>query len=189
MAFLSPSIASTTALFSELNRDTSSFKRFISANSHLVTDVSQRANDLAGLVDNLATTTGAIGRQGNALQDAIRQLPEFMRRANTTFVNLRATLDDLTPLVDERTVGALLDVRGRGFDVAVLELDPVAMVAARPDELGRLAHRLWLLRREALRERFRAAGIPIASWNEERPLEAALEEVAASRRHAGRVRA
>ena len=30
-----------------------------------------------------------------------RQLPPFMRRANTTFVNLRATLDDLDPLVEE----------------------------------------------------------------------------------------
>jgi phospholipid/cholesterol/gamma-HCH transport system substrate-binding protein len=101
LAYLSPSIASSSALFRELNRDTDSFRRFITANSHLVTDVSQRANDLAGLVDNLATTTGAIGRQGAALQDAIRQLPDFMRRSNTTFVNLRATLDDLTPLVDE----------------------------------------------------------------------------------------
>jgi len=101
LAYLNPSIASSAALFSELNHDTSSFKRFISANAHLVTDVSQRANDLAGLVDNLATTTGAIGRQRGALQDAIQQLPDFMRRANTTFVNLRGTLDDLTPLVDE----------------------------------------------------------------------------------------
>jgi uncharacterized protein (DUF58 family) len=101
----------------------------------------------------------------------------------------QALLLALTPLVDERTVGALLDVRGRGFDVAVLELDPVPMVAPRPDELGQLAHRLWLLQREVLRERFRAAGIPIASWSEERPLEAALEEVTAARRHAARVRA
>jgi len=101
LAYLNPSIASSAALFSELNHDTDSFKRFISANAHLVTDVSQRANDLAGLVDNLATTTGAIGRQRGALQDAIQQLPDFMRRSNTTFVNLRATLDDLTPLVDE----------------------------------------------------------------------------------------
>jgi phospholipid/cholesterol/gamma-HCH transport system substrate-binding protein len=101
LAYLNPALASSSALFSELNRDTSSFRRFISANSHLVTDVSQRANDLAGLVDNLATTTGAIGRQGTALQSAIQQLPDFMRRSNTTFVNLRATLDDLTPLVNE----------------------------------------------------------------------------------------
>jgi uncharacterized protein (DUF58 family) len=100
-----------------------------------------------------------------------------------------ALLLALTPLVDERTVGALLDVRGRGFDVAVLELDPVPLVDPRPDELGQLAHRLWLLQREALRERFRAAGIPIAAWSEQRPLETALEEVTASRRHAVRVRA
>src|SRR5206468_1067923 len=32
---------------------------------------------------------------------AISLLPPFMRRADTTFVNLRATLDDLKPLVDE----------------------------------------------------------------------------------------
>jgi len=95
----------------------------------------------------------------------------------------------LTPLVDERSISALLDVRGRGFDVAVIELDPVPFVAARPDEAGELAHRLWLLQREALRERFRAAGVPIATWNEQRPLEGALEEVRSSRRHIGRVRA
>ncbi|MDQ6918558.1 MAG: DUF58 domain-containing protein [Candidatus Dormibacteraeota bacterium] len=101
----------------------------------------------------------------------------------------RALLLALTPLVDERSIGALLDVRGRGFDVAVIELDPVPFVAVRTDENGELAHRLWLLQREALRKRFRAAGIPIATWNEQRPLEAALEEVRASRRHVARVRA
>ena len=101
LAYLNPAIASTSALFSELNRDTGNFRHFITANSHLVTDVSQRASDLSALIANLATTTGAIGRQGDALQEAIHQLPSFMRRSNTTFVNLRATLDDLTPLVNE----------------------------------------------------------------------------------------
>jgi uncharacterized protein (DUF58 family) len=101
----------------------------------------------------------------------------------------RALLLALTPLVDERTIGALLDVRGRGFDVAVIELDPVPFAAARPDERGELAHRLWLLQREALRERFRSAGIPVATWNQQRPLEGALEEVRSSRRHGARVRA
>jgi phospholipid/cholesterol/gamma-HCH transport system substrate-binding protein len=101
LAYLNPSIASTSALFREVNRDSDLFKRFISANARLVTDVSQRANDLAGLVDNLATTTGAIGSQSTALQEAIQRLPDFMRRSDTTFVNLRATIDDLTPLVNE----------------------------------------------------------------------------------------
>src|SRR5207248_5990485 len=67
----------------------------------LATDINQRHNDLAGLVQNLAATTGAIGAQHDALADAIRRLPGFMRRANTTFVNLRATLDDFAPLVEE----------------------------------------------------------------------------------------
>jgi uncharacterized protein (DUF58 family) len=101
----------------------------------------------------------------------------------------KALILALTPLLDERTIGALLDVRGRGFDVAVIELDPVGLVEPRADERGELAHRLWLLQRGALRDRFRAAGIPIATWNRERPLEAALEEVRASRRRVARVRA
>src|SRR5213075_152872 len=75
--------------------------RFVLASSKLVTDVASRRDDLAGLVDNLATTTGAIGRKKQALADALAQLPPFMRSANSTFVNLRATLDDLKPLVDE----------------------------------------------------------------------------------------
>ena len=99
--YLNPSLASSSRLFRELNYDTPLFRRFVLASSKLVTDVAQRRDDLAGLVDNLATTTGAIGRQKRALADAIAQLPPFMRSANSTFVNLRATLDDLTPLVNE----------------------------------------------------------------------------------------
>ena len=101
----------------------------------------------------------------------------------------QALLLALSPLVDERTVGALFDVRGRGFDVAVIELDPVPFVEPRRDERGALAFRLWLLQRDALRERFRSAGIPVATWNEKQPLEAALEEVRISRRHGARARA
>jgi phospholipid/cholesterol/gamma-HCH transport system substrate-binding protein len=99
--YLSPSLASSSRLFRELNYDTPLFRRFVSASSQLVTDVASRRDDLAGLVDHLATTTGAIGRQKQSLADALAQLPPFMRTANSTFVNLRATLDDLKPLVDE----------------------------------------------------------------------------------------
>jgi phospholipid/cholesterol/gamma-HCH transport system substrate-binding protein len=99
--YLNPSLASSSRLFRELNYDTPLFRRFVLASSKLVTDVASRRDDLAGLVDNLATTTGAIGRHKRALADAIAQLPPFMRSANSTFVNLRATLDDLTPLVNE----------------------------------------------------------------------------------------
>ncbi|MCW2997016.1 MAG: hypothetical protein JWN65_565 [Solirubrobacterales bacterium] len=99
--YLNPSLAATSRLFREINADTPLLRRFIDASSRLVTDVAARRTDLAGLVDHLATTTGAIGRQKQALASSIGQLPDFMRHANTTFVNLRATLGDLDPLVRE----------------------------------------------------------------------------------------
>jgi phospholipid/cholesterol/gamma-HCH transport system substrate-binding protein len=99
LMYLNPSLASSSRLFRELNRDTPLLERFIVASSQLVTDVADRRNDLAGLVDHLATTTTAIGSQQAALAESIGRLPDFMRRANTTFLNLRAALDDLDPLV------------------------------------------------------------------------------------------
>jgi len=99
--YLNPTLASSSRLFEELNRDTPLLKRFIVSSSKLVTDVADRRDDLAGLVDNLANTTGAIANQKGSLSSAVQQLPPFMRRANTTFVNLRATLDDVDPLVED----------------------------------------------------------------------------------------
>ncbi len=99
LPYLNPSLAASSRLFRELNRDTPTLERFVVASSKLVTDVADRRDDLAGLVDNLATTTTAIGNEKAALAEAIGRLPAFMRRSNTTFLNLRATLDDLDPLV------------------------------------------------------------------------------------------
>lgn len=99
--YLNPSLAASSRLFEELNRDTPLLRDFVVNSSRLVTDVAERRDDLAGLVDNLATTTTAIGRQRSSLAEAIGRFPGFMRRANTTFVNLRATLVDLNALVDD----------------------------------------------------------------------------------------
>ena len=101
LPYLNPSLAASSRLFREIDRDTPSLERFIVSSSQLVTDIADRRDDLAGLVDNLATTTTAIGNEKAALADAIARLPAFMRRSNTTFLNLRATLDDLDPLVRE----------------------------------------------------------------------------------------
>jgi phospholipid/cholesterol/gamma-HCH transport system substrate-binding protein len=101
LLYLNPSLSSSSRLFRELNADSKLLERFVVASSQLVTDLADRRDDLAGLVDNLATTTNAIGSQQQAVADSVAQLPDFMRRANTTFLNLRAALDDLEPLVDD----------------------------------------------------------------------------------------
>src|SRR4051812_43138366 len=99
--YLNPSLAASSRLFSELNRDTPTLERFVVSSSKLVTDVAAKREDLAALIVNLNRTFGAIGNRKEQLARAISLLPPFMRRANSTFVNLRATLDDLKPLVDE----------------------------------------------------------------------------------------
>jgi hypothetical protein len=48
----------------------------------------------------------------------------------------------------------------------------------------RLAHRLWVLRRDEIRSRYEQLGIAVATWSEDRPLDAVLEGVRAFRRHA-----
>ena len=98
--YLTPALASSRRLFEELNRDTVVLERFLVDSARLVTAVADRRDDLAALVGNLNATTRAIGNEKLALAEAIERFPGFMRRANTTFVNLRSTLDDVDPLVD-----------------------------------------------------------------------------------------
>ncbi|MBA2742192.1 MAG: DUF58 domain-containing protein, partial [Actinobacteria bacterium] len=94
----------------------------------------------------------------------------------------------ITPLVDPRFVTTVADLRARGYDVSVVEVDPEPLVEPGPTELDRLAHRLWLLEREVLRARLSRLGIAQSRWNEQRELQVALEEVRAFRRRAGLAR-
>lgn len=101
----------------------------------------------------------------------------------------KALVIAVTPLLDERAVAALLELRARRFDVSVVEVSPTAFVTPGSEPSDELAHRLWLLRREALRYRFTSAGVPVAEWRDGEPLARPLEEVAAFRRYARHSRA
>lgn len=99
--YLNPALVGAARLFREVDYDSRILQDFLVSSSRLVTDVADRRDDLAQLIDRLATTTGAIAREQTSLSTAIARLPPFMRRANSTFVDLRATLDDIDPLVEE----------------------------------------------------------------------------------------
>jgi uncharacterized protein (DUF58 family) len=90
----------------------------------------------------------------------------------------------ISPLLDERTTDALLDLRARGFDLAVIEVSPLEYAAAGPTPADAVAHRLWRLKREAQRTRYERAGVPVAVWTGDASLAGALEEVRAFRRYA-----
>ena len=89
-----------------------------------------------------------------------------------------------TPLLDERSVAALADLRARGHDVTLIEVSAESFIRPGPSETDRIAYRLWQMEREAMRARFRQLGVPIAPWPREGSLQDALEEVRAFRRFA-----
>jgi phospholipid/cholesterol/gamma-HCH transport system substrate-binding protein len=117
--YLNPALSTSSRLFHELTNDTPALERFLVDSSKLVTALAERRDHLAGLVGNLNETTRALGDQKAALAESIERLPPFMRRANTTFVNLRAALTDVDPLVDAskpaaKALGPFLE-QARGF--------------------------------------------------------------------------
>jgi phospholipid/cholesterol/gamma-HCH transport system substrate-binding protein len=101
LRYFNPALSSSSRLFAELNRSTPDFERFIAETARLVTDVSAQDGELAALTRNLASTTSALTSNGESLGRSVGLLPDVMRKANTTFVNLRSALDDVDPLVDD----------------------------------------------------------------------------------------
>ena len=99
--YFNPALSSASRLTSELVRDDDQFEHFIVETASVVNAISQRRDDLASLVSNANTTAKAIGDENAALARALGLLPPTLRKANTTFVNLRAALGDLDVLVAE----------------------------------------------------------------------------------------
>ena len=98
----------------------------------------------------------------------------------------KALIIGLSPLLDERAINAFADLRGRGFDVVVMEIPAEQFVAEPTTEDQCLARRIWELQRDATRSRFLRHGIATVRWNPEEPFQRALGEVEAFRRNAMR---
>jgi len=157
-------LSTSSRLFNELTRDTPVLERFLVDSSRLVSTLAERRDDLAGLIGNLEQTTGALGRQKAALADSIGALPPFMRRANTTFVNLRSALNDVDPLVDaSKPVARRLDpflAEARGFAAGahptLRDLSVTIRRRGRANDLINLMQSVPPLARIALEERNRS---------------------------------
>ena len=100
LKYLSPQFATTTRLFEELRFDPAVLERFLVDSSRLVTTLASRRDDLASLIGNLNATTRGLSADRAALAEVLDRFPGFMRQANTTYVDLRATLDTLDPFVE-----------------------------------------------------------------------------------------
>lgn len=99
LRYLSPALAATSRLTRELVLDDGVFDRFLVDGARVTRALAARRDDLSSLVANANTTAAAIGDESASLARTLDGLPGTLRKANTTFVNLRSTLDDLDPLV------------------------------------------------------------------------------------------
>jgi len=89
----------------------------------------------------------------------------------------KALVIALTPLLDNRSARALLDLRGRGYDLILIEIATPETGERPAGASAPLAERMWRLSREALRWQFAEVGVPVVTWHEGDPLAVPLEEV------------
>jgi phospholipid/cholesterol/gamma-HCH transport system substrate-binding protein len=98
--YFAPALNRAGAFVGELNADQRLFERFVVSSSKLATAVASRGNELSSAISNASTAFGAIASQNRAFSETLQLLPPFFRQSNTTFVNLRAALDDIDPLIE-----------------------------------------------------------------------------------------
>ncbi len=97
--YFNPFLSTTDQLVKEVARDQGTLTRAIVAGASVTGALGQRAPQLTSLVTNLNTMMGSIASQNASLSQALGVLPDTLREGNSTFVDLRATLDDLDPLL------------------------------------------------------------------------------------------
>jgi phospholipid/cholesterol/gamma-HCH transport system substrate-binding protein len=98
--YLAPALQSTERLLAELTRDEQAFSQFLASGSSVLGAIAERRSDLTDLVSNANRALGSIASENDALDQTLVELPPTLRQANTTFVNLRAALDDLQTLTE-----------------------------------------------------------------------------------------
>jgi phospholipid/cholesterol/gamma-HCH transport system substrate-binding protein len=97
--YFNPALSASRRLVNELVANQQTLNGFLINAAKTTGALAQRRGDLANLVSNTNTTAAAIADENASFNQALLLLPGTLRKANTTFVNLRATLDDLDELV------------------------------------------------------------------------------------------
>ena len=98
--YFNPLLSTSRQLVQQLTANEGVLTDFLVNSSKTVGAIAERRDDLASAVANTNTTAGAIASESASLDEALAALPTTLRRGNTTFVNLRSTLDDLDRLVN-----------------------------------------------------------------------------------------
>jgi phospholipid/cholesterol/gamma-HCH transport system substrate-binding protein len=133
------SFSSTQRLMAELSDQDAKLGEFVKNTGGLMTTLSEVSPTLTEMVGSANTALGAIASENRSLSRALQELPPTLRQGNTTFVNLRAALDDVEPLLranDRAADAGLASFLRDDVTPVVRKLRPVASnlatVASRP---------------------------------------------------------
>lgn len=96
---LAPALSGSTAVLRQFALDRQALRGLIARGSLAAAAVASRRSELTDLVTNAGLTAQAVGSQSRALNQALGLLPSTLRKADSTFVDLRTTMDALDPLV------------------------------------------------------------------------------------------
>ncbi|HEX2087911.1 MAG TPA: MlaD family protein [Solirubrobacteraceae bacterium] len=99
--YFNPTLSTTRDLVNEVGRDSRTLERFLVDGAKAMTALAEKRAELTELISNANEASQGIAAETDALSEVLARLPGTMRRANSTFVNLRSTLDDLDVLVAE----------------------------------------------------------------------------------------
>ena len=99
--YFAPGLQATQRLLAELTSDQQSLSRFLVEGDTALGAIARRRDDLSALTQDANEALGAIADRNEELDRSLVALPPALRQGNTTFVNLRAALDDLDPLISD----------------------------------------------------------------------------------------
>jgi phospholipid/cholesterol/gamma-HCH transport system substrate-binding protein len=99
--YFNPAISTTRELVNELTFDSKTLQQFLIDGAKATGALAERRETLTDLVSNANASAEGIARENAAFSQTLQLLPNTLRRANSTFVNLRGTLNDLDVLVAE----------------------------------------------------------------------------------------
>jgi phospholipid/cholesterol/gamma-HCH transport system substrate-binding protein len=104
LQYLAPGLESTSNVTAELDRNEPAFDGLLVQGAQAMQALASRSEQLTDLVAQTDTTTGAIARQSQSLEQALALLPGTLNRTTGTFAGLRSTLNALDPLVAQSKI-------------------------------------------------------------------------------------
>lgn len=173
------------------------------AESHLAVTDRVGLVELGGLVRWVVPGTGRMQLQ--RLVDALLATALYANAAERDLALIgprtippRSFVLALSPLLDDRFIEALIELTGRGHDVAVIECDPsidrsdagsfeAGAVEAVEPTAADVAWRIWSAERAILRDRLALRGVAVSRWERHLPLEVTLRALTRKRRRIGRL--